>query len=147
MTTQTEGAKAVKAPASDLDAAVGHLEKRLTQPGAFRLDDEQRLRTVLDALVRLQRSRIRYAKAYAQSVRDHLATSAALSSQSQAAEGMAKALEPFSDVLVDVGDDEADSDSFQPIHNRKYAQGPQVLVGHLRAACAALSQYRKTGVQ
>lgn len=37
---------------SDLDGAVAHLEKRLTQPGAFRMDDEQRLRTVLDALAR-----------------------------------------------------------------------------------------------
>lgn len=38
------------APTNEVAAAVAHLKKRLDQPGAFHLDDEFHLRTILTAL-------------------------------------------------------------------------------------------------
>lgn len=50
------------------------------------------------------------------------------------------ALEPFAAVAdVDIGEDETDEDFFRPA-NRDYAKAPPIMVGHMRAARAALSQ-------
>lgn len=67
----------------------------------------------------------------------------ALSSQAEALEAMAGALEPFAAVLVDVGDDEHDVEPFKPMSPR-YRRGFPIKVGDLRRARTALSQYRQT---
>lgn len=48
--TEYERARPATSAASEVEGAVNHLTARLTKPGAFRIDDEAHLRTVLAAL-------------------------------------------------------------------------------------------------
>ena len=55
-----------------------------------------------------------------------------------------EALEPFGQVMVDVGETEADDDAFRNAR-REYAKGPIITVGHVRRAAQALAALQAEG--
>ena len=58
-----------------------------------------------------------------------------------AAPELYEALQPFADVLADVGEDEDDADLYRAM-SPEHRRAPAITVGHLRRALAALSKAR-----
>jgi len=128
-----------KAPASDLDAAVSNDEWQIDYHAVVGVSAYLQRQGLPDSAKAVERMLSR-AAAY-RNCRD---AHAALSSQSQAAEGMAKALEPFANHSQFY---RHDSDDHVPCN---HVFGPsvgdhRVTVGDFQTARTALSHYRTLG--